>query len=352
MPTQQKHTGMSIASASIWDGVFTNGSFTSLLAALSLRPGSKRTIFDRHSYPAGRSAVEATLLDLLREMEDSTRFVEYWWRDGWSHLPAHRDIDEDAFTERWATGERNHTVLYRYPVNAHVLYGWMDVGARAPTCVFQETNTTTLQHMLVVPAVAGRLLRFPGGLLHAAPRPALDYLDAEHALWEVLTPRALTESVTPGRAILAFNTWDEPPRGGVEPTRDEVAQQQQQQGKCNPSSEWLSRAPLQVGDLGSGSSDDGAALTIALLGKEGRRESRPRAIRAIGDGKPCRAALLAVDQPHLVRLYHSSRNDGIDTESAAWALLAVVLIGPKAWRMRDNPAVLVTVLALLLWLFS
>ena len=59
-----------------------------------------------------------------------------------------------------------------------------------------------------------------------------------------------------------------------------------------------------------------------------------------------------VDQPHLVRLYHSSRNDGIDTESAAWALLAVVLIGPKAWRMRDNPAVLVTVLALLLWLFS
>lgn len=103
-------------------------------------------------------------------MDDPNEVVESWSRQEFLNMDTHSDIDERAF---------NEDGLLRFPEWGHVLYLNVDVNMRAPTCVFSQFGgwakegdsdlvTTTI---VTVPAVQGRVLRFPGSAMHAVSRP-------------------------------------------------------------------------------------------------------------------------------------------------------------------------------------
>ena len=48
--------------------------------------------FDR-SLPA-RSCTETICNNILINLSDNAKYVEYWRRDEWIHLDAHKDVDE------------------------------------------------------------------------------------------------------------------------------------------------------------------------------------------------------------------------------------------------------------------
>jgi len=143
--------------------------------------------------------IEAVIESILRQLSDNCSTVEYWWRDDWISLDAHADIDEKLAVRR-------PDVAYRYPRHAHVLYLFVGQEVQAPTVIWtgsqSDTHLNPLQspplspssalpdnhslpinhlydRMYTVPAVASRLLRFQGSLLHGVPRPALGYMDID-----------------------------------------------------------------------------------------------------------------------------------------------------------------------------
>lgn len=119
--------------------------------------------------------------------------VEYWCRQEHLNLEAHADIDEVWFERSCDKTKKvagNHLSLrFRYPAIGHVLYLTKPTLGVGPTCVFPpkaRISTDTLSHqeecdgsirdeidsVVTVPAVPGRVLRFPGRALHAVPKPA------------------------------------------------------------------------------------------------------------------------------------------------------------------------------------
>jgi hypothetical protein len=62
-----------------------------------------------------RTAVEAAIESILEKLGDESPYVEYWWRDSWLNLEAHKDIDELLY--------RNEPGNIKYPNHGHVLYG-------------------------------------------------------------------------------------------------------------------------------------------------------------------------------------------------------------------------------------
>ena len=179
-----------------------------------------------------RTDVERAISSILLELSSSSSsfsppsssvIVEYWWREEWLSLDLHRDVDEELAL-------LNST--FRFPLNAHVLYLSIGAEVNGPTVVFEEkvshehvaavgsakssTWIPQLERMTIVPAVTGRLLRFDGHLLHAVPRPALAYLDAEEGgsnleVWTRRRPNpndpADPERTSCRRSVLLFNTW-------------------------------------------------------------------------------------------------------------------------------------------------
>ena len=181
------------------------------------------------------------------------QYVEYWTRQEWRHIEAHADVDEHRAKEddrRTTINEDDDddqppqqdaataTASYRYPLQGHVLYLQVGTNVRGPTCVFpniqtggellsasvpqddddndnkdDNADTVSKKHhktsvpALVVPAVEGRVLQFPGNLLHTVPRPT--------DLWYVsfvMGGAAYQPADLWGRSVILFNTWyDTPP---------------------------------------------------------------------------------------------------------------------------------------------
>ena len=117
--------------------------------------------------------------------------VEYWCRQEHLNLEAHADVDEVWF-ERSCKRRMNDANGFRYPSIGHVLYLTKPTLGIGPTCVFppkvvrssdddanqQNDNngsvliTDEIESVVTIPAVPGRVLRFPGSALHAVPKPA------------------------------------------------------------------------------------------------------------------------------------------------------------------------------------
>ena len=173
--------------------------------------------------------LEQVILHCLERVDDNHPFAEYWWRDEWMNLDAHRDADEVLARTRGRL---------RWPEFGHVLYLEVGEQVRGPTLILDDGGRPPLpdrdenalppttaapiraiDRLLVVPAVTGRLLRFVGDRMHAVPRPTLAYLDpalggSNNVLWTRKRKKAggaCDESTIYRRSVLLFNTWVDPP---------------------------------------------------------------------------------------------------------------------------------------------
>ena len=270
--------------------------------------------------------LENAIDSALTEMGDETKLVEYWSRDEYMNVDAHTDIDEVMLEEKGKL---------RCPLESHVLYLEVKDGIVGPTCVFpgeqigwgqneQSGNKNKEKELVIVPAVQGRILRFPGGAMHAVPNPAHRWLmskEEEKALRdeegnsdyeEWLDEEAFDDMDEDDdcddeieRSVLLFNTWadEEPgPQGvngdsatgalpeGIELSKEDAsaflksqeeqifAQWEEEYGKgyqaiiCNPFSEWKAVSIQNIEEARSvGDSTSPETVNVSLMGTKKRR---------------------------------------------------------------------------------
>lgn len=265
--------------------------------------------------------IENAIDSALIELGDKTKRVEYWSRDEYMNIDAHADIDEAMLEDEG---------LVRCPSVGHVLYLQVKPGLRGPTCIFpkeqrgwglNETgNNGNEKELVVVPAVEGRLLRFPGSAMHAVPNPPDRWLlsrqgekaprdeeekykieENEDDEWE---EDDYDDDEEIERSVLLFNTWpdDEPgPRGvngdiatgalpeGIEISEEDAAAYLKSQEaeilrewedeygengnevRCNPWAKWTA-LDIKTFDSETESADDKPAIIrVSLMGRENRR---------------------------------------------------------------------------------
>eukprot|EP00980_Cylindrotheca_fusiformis_P003853 scaffold858_cov123-Cylindrotheca_fusiformis.AAC.29 len=245
-------------------------------------------------------------------MGDKTQRVEYWSRDEYMNIDVHADIDEVMLESEGSV---------RCPLVGHVLYLQVKDGLKGPTCVFpgertgwglNEGNSNgDRKDLVIVPAVEGRILRFPGSAMHAVPCPANRWLLNQEAEKAVRNEEEnydetddddddeIEEDDDIERSVLLFNTWaddEPPPRGvcgdiatgalpeGIELNEEDAAAFLKSQeasifsewaeefGKdfqhirCTPRSQWKL---VDIGEIGSGPAMD--SIAISLMGRENRR---------------------------------------------------------------------------------
>ena len=171
---QQQHLARTPISARpdlvVYDGVYSAASQGALANAAE---SSGVYVRSRGAATAAEHAIES----LLRALGDAeTAEVEHWTRESYAAMEAHRDADEEAACSDGrlrlpsrvllvygpvAEGLAAPTVLWCEPQSKSVLTG--DVGVAA------EDDSSGSGRLVLVPAVAGRVVDFAGRLLHAVP---------------------------------------------------------------------------------------------------------------------------------------------------------------------------------------
>eukprot|EP00961_Rhodomonas_salina_P060084 806847-Rhodomonas_salina.1 len=211
--------------------------------------GLGHKVFRRESVLQGKSTLlEQALNSYLDTVGDESPVCEYWCRKEWKNIDAHIDADEFLYREKGKL---------RYPFTGHVLY--LDVGSSVagPTCLWHQTADNVYDSMVAVPAVAGRVLRFGGDLLHAVPRPTLRFLSGSMAGLSSKGPDFR-------RSVVLFNTWNEAP-ANVPESENESGNDGGTSCLCNPKSSWRARKCEQAGVQ-----EEETKLTVWLLGDRGR----------------------------------------------------------------------------------
>lgn len=231
----------------VWDGCFDAAALRAIRSAGQARAHPLTSVYDREegSEHCGRTVLEQAVCSLLDELGDSSRFIEYWWREEWMSLEAHRDIDEELCR---TVSTADESGLQRCPLRGHVLYVDLEDGVSGTCCWVEDGDRPehsagaggggtalagvadapddlsatrggaprSLRGLIVVPAVRGRLLRFSGDMLHGVCRPALALLDGAGAVNRQISPARPPGPTAPSptpmrRCVLLFNTWTEPP---------------------------------------------------------------------------------------------------------------------------------------------
>ena len=163
-----------------------------------------------------RTATETAIEICLKALGDQSRYVEYWWREEWICLDAHRDIDE--LLARNEDNKSTNKEKMRFPTSAHGFY--LDVGddVCGPTILFHENIDdrcgSSLKSCTVVHAKKNRLVKMKGDTLHAVPRPELCYFNPDvggsnTAIWTRIRREYAPQPER--RSVLLFNTWDVAP---------------------------------------------------------------------------------------------------------------------------------------------
>ena len=295
----------------VYDGVFTQRALSSLhrVGEDLVTAGWTGSVFDRESRDAA-NALEEAVLSLLEQCGDDCRFVEYWWREHYQPMEVHRDIDE-AMCQ--ATSG-----MQRCPRFGHVLYVRIDDDElRAPTMVWQEEaapatgcdggsdggsdisrggaprRTTSLT---VVPAVAGRLLRFDGAALHSVPPPLASASGGER------------------RAVLLFNSWDvapidpdpdEPPPSDPEPASGDGGGEaggeaiHHRPHACTPREQWTADRIVERPLSGKAGRVE---LDSPLLGDPVRRGCEANVLHSVASADDLRQALHSAHSVHRLAL--------------------------------------------------
>mmetsp|Transcript_42750 Transcript_42750/g.51332 ORF Transcript_42750/g.51332 Transcript_42750/m.51332 type:complete len:412 (+) Transcript_42750:144-1379(+) len=226
----------------VYDNVF-HPAVCEVLRILSLQGTLRRDSIDTLIFsrpPHNTSAltpVEHAIHSALTTLEGSTHnptlteananqtVVEYWFREEFMNIEAHVDIDEVALEEIEALIA---------PEFSHVLYLRVadELIGQCPTCVFPQTrmgwsfegaDKDSKVDLVSIPAVPGRLLRFPGSAMHAVPCPANRWWlteEEENFLKEEEKDDEHNDEYDSDeeyesdveRAVLLFNTWSKEPR--------------------------------------------------------------------------------------------------------------------------------------------
>lgn len=181
-----------------------------------------------------RSAAEVFIESVLRNLGDETPEVEYWNRDEWLPLDAHRDADEDAAYDLG---------IHRFPSTSHIAYIDVEPELRAPTVLWKtagsgsepcHTGRGSEPHsgakLVFVPAVEGRLLRFRGDMLHGVPRPTQQYLG-------MVDPDSERTYL---RRVLLFNCWPEAAPGDdeIDEGANKLSKHLHKLAGCEPKAKW------------------------------------------------------------------------------------------------------------------
>lgn len=334
----------------VWDNVLPDDGLREDLHEYASSMGTDHQCF---TFPLSSSSnvrvhrwnvIEETLDAILRESSDiGGCTVEYWTRQDWRHIEAHADVDENlskqidkvsSFDDDNNNNDNEMQYKYpstyktshghRYPIYGHVLYLQVGSNVRGPTCVFPERSSggdllrsihhhvksvkdndddednvvdaknfqLTIVESVIVPAVAGRLLRFNGRDLHTVPRPT----DVWMLPFVKGSPEYEPEEVW-GRSVILFNIWphphnEEPPLDvpldknefwGWE-LEDETTDLQEIQtlgAFCNPFDDW-DDVPICSNSSSSISStsveSESNQLKVWLLGNERRRDHPLRTV--------------------------------------------------------------------------
>ena len=260
--------------------------------------------------------------------------VEYWSREEFMNMDAHSDIDERQLLDEGTL---------ECPKYGHVLYLDVHPSIRGPTCVFsqmggwhssiannnsndnisdnddeeKEANIPSTS-LVTVPAVPGRVLRFPGSAMHAVPKPATLWFQSQEEQSETLAKDEEEDDDDDDdddsmieRSVILFNVWlHEGPRGvtvdyvskggmpdgiqlvvgddekTLEAVEDDgnsfakrekaqrIAQWEDEYGVdcedlwCEPRTDWQESAILSHEEKANSNS---MLLTVPLMGKQARR---------------------------------------------------------------------------------
>jgi len=288
--------------------------------------------------------LENAIDSALTAIGDTSKKVEYWSREEYMNIDVHADIDEIQLEEQSEL---------RCPEMGHILYLQVKKGLKCPTCIFpnkhvgwgfyEDDEDEQNVDLVTVPALKGRIVRFPGSAMHAVPMPANRWFltrDEERKLrseeeeeeeeisnddeeWlgdDDLNFEDDDEEIVE-RSVLLFNTWhdEEPgPRGvggdyltgalpdGIEIDEDEVdsfvdtedAQRllewEEEYGlnsealQCNPRSEWKN---TDIIVHSTSKIDNNDKVTPMLMGKQKRRVSFKKSVCLTGPSLALHGAL-------------------------------------------------------------
>ena len=252
----------------VFDGVLSH----SVREALGAMPPVRFGVYDRSCPPS--NAHEELIESLLEQLGDHSRYIEYWGRAVWRAVPAHSDLDEIPLLATVPAGDEPPRP--RFPLWAHVVYLDIAGGVAAPTVVWDDEHSRS-RHVVVIPAVPSRLLRFCGSWVHAVPKPAAEHLGEEQTEAEELDEEARGGVV---RHVLLFNSWpDAPPvgqpsrptAGTTEVVADDGAHCQtvdaseQAATKATPFDQWRPSLIVQHGGVADGTPAAASAGTSAAL---------------------------------------------------------------------------------------
>jgi hypothetical protein len=316
----------------------------------SLRANGDTSIFVRPPFNNGRplTPLEHAIDSALTALDDhssssSSRTVEYWSRVEYMNIDAHVDIAEIELEDEG---------ILRCPKVSHVLYLKVNKELRGscPTCVFPgkqvgwdvdldlknlhnndddgKAAAESVVDLVTVPAVQGRILKFPGVAMHAVPCPSDRWLlthteevvlrqeeeleEEEYNFAEFSEEEDEEEEEDDDdddddeeeieRSVLLFNTWPDetpPPRGAKEDyyattTTDDdgidsdnncavdaqmVTEWEEDYGvnaewiRCNAFSEWREVTTLsqEEGSANERLKPPPQPLRVSLMGDEDRR---------------------------------------------------------------------------------
>ena len=293
--------------AAVYDGVLSTNDCKKISLHVQKEKVTGFNVFDRASIvkEGHVSSIEGLLDSILRQLDDESRWVEYWWGSNWISHDMHRDVDERICFDQG---------LNRFPRNGHVLYLDKDEQITGgQTVILTEGKTVEgeekLQRQLyIVPPHPGRLLRFNGSLLHSVPRPSLEYflnggLDAVdllqlpviHSLKDCpaikelkhsaesrldLTCPDYQRSMPVKRINLLFNTWpDKPPGSGNEASSTSSGGAPRGLTCLLPSEASKFRVPFQNDEGDADTAAELLNLKIKLPDDRRRRDSYEKTLR-------------------------------------------------------------------------
>lgn len=295
-------------SAEVYDGVLSSTDCEKVSIYVQKQRINGLNVFDRDKITKleHMSSIERLLDDILQQLGDESRWVEYWWGLNWISHDMHRDVDERMCFEQG---------LIRFPRNGHVLYLDKDEGITGGQTVVLtegvsiEGEGEVQRDLYIVPPQPGRLLRFNGSLLHAVPRPSLEYflnggLDAEDlcqlpavrpldgcpCLQELkhsaecgidLTCPDYQRSMPLKRINLLFNTWpDKPPGSGneVSPPKGDTPRGLECLLPVDASESLVPFLPVAGEANGEGMAGADLTMRIKLPGDRRRRDSYERTL--------------------------------------------------------------------------